>query len=294
MKNELVNFDGLYGDQNQSEIHEFIHYEALMLRSERNNWTIKPHFHKRLYQIFVVEKGSGAILFENKKENFVGPCLICVPENTQHGFVFEPETEGAVITFSNSILDKIFINKEALKWDFAKLKIINAEKQPLKFAKLNVILNQLKSEIDDTQPLKDLMLQTILSSVLVTTFRLSKLQYTATFAQKNRSLNIFDTFQKSIVQAANPQKTIIEYAYEQNITALHLNRICKEISQKTASNIVDSYFLNEAQKYLTHTDYSISEIAYHLNFNDAAYFSRLFKKEMGVSPKSFREGIKME
>jgi AraC family transcriptional regulator, transcriptional activator of pobA len=294
MKNEIINFDGLYGDQILVDIKEYIHYEPLVFRSERNNWNIKPHFHQLLQQIFVIEKGTGTILFDNKEVLFNSPCILCIPENTQHGFIFEPETEGSVVTFSNSILDKIFINNDKLKWQFSTFRIVQAEKQPIKMAKLLTIIDQLKAEIEDSQPEKEQMLLAILTSFLTTIFRLAKLQYTASFTQKNRSLNIFNIFLKAIIQACNPQKMLIEYAAEQNISPLHLNRICKEVNQKTASNVVNSYFLNEAQKYLTYTNYSISEIAYKLNFNDAAYFSRLFKKEIGVSPKKFRSKIEKQ
>ena len=78
-----------------------------------------------------------------------------------------------------------------------------------------------------------------------------------------------------------------------NISPLHLNRVCKEVNQKTATNVINDYFLTEAQKYLNFTDYSISEIAYLLNFNDAAYFSRFFKKEVGLNPKDYRNSNKI-
>jgi AraC family transcriptional activator of pobA len=45
----------------------------------------------------------------------------------------------------------------------------------------------------------------------------------------------------------------------------------------------------EAEKFLKHTDLHVSEIAYRLNFEDPAYFSRLFRKYMGTSPRVFRE-----
>ena len=40
---------------------------------------------------------------------------------------------------------------------------------------------------------------------------------------------------------------------------------------------------------LLNTSYSVSEIAYFLNFSDPAYFSRLFKKVVGVPPGEFRK-----
>jgi len=36
---------------------------------------------------------------------------------------------------------------------------------------------------------------------------------------------------------------------------------------------------------------SISEIAYHLGFENPPYFSRLFKKEVGLSPTEFKNHL---
>jgi AraC family transcriptional regulator, transcriptional activator of pobA len=84
-------------------------------------------------------------------------------------------------------------------------------------------------------------------------------------------------------------KSIEEYAKELNITAVHLNRICQSIVQKSALQIVQDYLINEAKKYLLNTSYSVSEVSYFLNFKDPAYFTRLFKKQTGVSPSDFRK-----
>lgn len=47
----------------------------------------------------------------------------------------------------------------------------------------------------------------------------------------------------------------------------------------------------EAKKLIHLTHKPIKEIAQELNFEDEFYFSRYFKKEVGVSPKKFREEV---
>lgn len=46
--------------------------------------------------------------------------------------------------------------------------------------------------------------------------------------------------------------------------------------------------LNAARSLLLHSTLSIQEIAAHVGFDDPYYFSRLFKKKCGVSPREFR------
>jgi AraC family transcriptional regulator, transcriptional activator of pobA len=69
---------------------------------------------------------------------------------------------------------------------------------------------------------------------------------------------------------------------------MHLNRICQSTIGKMALNVVHSFLFIDAEKYLKFTEYNISEIAYRLNFEDPAYFSRFFRKLLGQSPKQFK------
>ncbi|KQO18373.1 helix-turn-helix domain-containing protein [Paenibacillus sp. Leaf72] len=45
--------------------------------------------------------------------------------------------------------------------------------------------------------------------------------------------------------------------------------------------------INRAKRYLTETDYRLREIAHKVGYSDEFYFSRKFKKEVGVSPSAF-------
>ena len=47
--------------------------------------------------------------------------------------------------------------------------------------------------------------------------------------------------------------------------------------------------MQKACQYLLFTELRIKEIAFRLGMDDAYYFSRLFSKVMGVSPKAYRE-----
>ena len=83
-------------------------------------------------------------------------------------------------------------------------------------------------------------------------------------------------------------KSIPDFADELNITPVHLNRICNAVAGKSAIELVHQNLIIEAQKYLLHTSYSVSEIAYLLKFEYPNYFAKLFKKHTGLSPLEFR------
>ncbi|WP_313329399.1 helix-turn-helix domain-containing protein, partial [Stutzerimonas balearica] len=51
---------------------------------------------------------------------------------------------------------------------------------------------------------------------------------------------------------------------------------------------VNERLAREAQRQLAYTDLDVQQIARDLGFADAAYFSRFFRKQAGVTPSAFR------
>ncbi|MFD1770309.1 helix-turn-helix domain-containing protein [Sphingobacterium suaedae] len=80
-----------------------------------------------------------------------------------------------------------------------------------------------------------------------------------------------------------------DYAQMLHMAADTLNRKCKRIFGKSATQLIDERLILEAKKKLHLTTDTIKEIAGALNFQDEYYFSRYFKKQVGVSPRTFRE-----
>jgi AraC family transcriptional regulator, transcriptional activator of pobA len=68
----------------------------------------------------------------------------------------------------------------------------------------------------------------------------------------------------------------------------HLNRAVKETTEKTTSQLVAERFLQEAKIMLKHSNWSVSEVAYSLGFNEVSHFNNFFKKHVHLSPLKFR------
>lgn len=83
--------------------------------------------------------------------------------------------------------------------------------------------------------------------------------------------------------------TVNYLAGELNLSPKYLSDLLKQETGKTAIELIHLFLISEAKNLLTGTDYSVSEIAYKLGFENPPYFSRLFKKETGISPVQFRQ-----
>lgn len=79
-----------------------------------------------------------------------------------------------------------------------------------------------------------------------------------------------------------------EYAERLAVHVNHLNKVLKENTGKTTTEILSSRLVQEAKILLKQTDWNISEIAYSLGFEEVAHFSNFFKKQTSVAPLAYR------
>jgi AraC family transcriptional activator of pobA len=88
--------------------------------------------------------------------------------------------------------------------------------------------------------------------------------------------------QKLVLRAAN------DYAGRLAIHVNHLNKVLKENTGKTTTQLINARVTQEAKILLKQTDWNISEIAECLGFEEVAHFSNFFKKQASYTPLSFR------
>ncbi|MCP9747349.1 helix-turn-helix domain-containing protein [Lacihabitans sp. CS3-21] len=289
MKEKLVIFNGLYGENNYSSLLEFVHAEPLESRSKMYNWEIKEHLHTDLVQLFVIESGNGILVSEKKESIISGPSIVFIPINTLHGFIFQDNVKGEVITFSDYFLENNFKQNQKIVFELNHLQCFNFERNNTHFEQIKILKEMIIKELNEENIEKRTFINSLFQTLFLAIFRVNQIQKTSMEETDNKTLKYFQIFQKSIKQDYSEMKTISQYAKEIGITTMHLNRVCKIVIGKSPLQILHELVVAEAKKYLLNTSYSISEISYFLNFNDPAYFTRLFKKNVGVSPSDFRK-----
>ena len=82
---------------------------------------------------------------------------------------------------------------------------------------------------------------------------------------------------------------IENYAQTRGMSVSWFIRNFKKYTGMTPMQFIVSLRVNNAQILLEQTNYSIYEIAKIVGYDDQLYFSRLFRKQKGVSPSQYRK-----
>ncbi len=88
---------------------------------------------------------------------------------------------------------------------------------------------------------------------------------------------------------ANEEFSLEMLANELAVSRVQLYRKIKQLAQQTPSEFIRNYRLQEAEKLLRTTSYTVSEIMVKCGFQNKSYFYREFAKIYDTTPKEYRK-----
>lgn len=86
----------------------------------------------------------------------------------------------------------------------------------------------------------------------------------------------------------NGTPQIEDIAEQLNMSPRYFSDTLKAETGKSAKEHIHLYLLDEAKNLLLEPNLTVAEAAYKLGFEYPAYFSRLFKKKVGISPSEYQ------
>lgn len=96
-------------------------------------------------------------------------------------------------------------------------------------------------------------------------------------------------FLESVFDPDKVPGTIASYAGESGISENYLSRLVKQSTGRSVGAWIDIVRVQRAKRLLWTTSLPIIDISSTVGVEDQSYFSRLFKKETGLTPSAFRK-----
>lgn len=103
---------------------------------------------------------------------------------------------------------------------------------------------------------------------------------------------IFKRFVELLAGSVIKPRNVTWYAGQLCITPKHLSTVCKQVSGKTAFEIINDHVMRDIRYWLKNTDLSIKEIAFRLKFPSISFFGKYCRSHFGMSPGAFRHSLR--
>ncbi len=219
--------------------------------------------------------------------------LTIIPHHIVQGLSVSPDFEGYIVLFTPSFASDINLLRSHLPFmtemRYNPLVKLNDKECELfsNFCKFfySIEGNELINNSPEVR-------KGLLTSLLYTLGALYRQQLPQAPAEKQSRANIiFKKFLTLLVEHYTHERSVAFYANELCITPKYLGTICREVSSKMATDIIASAVILDAKAKLHNSDLTVQEISNSLNFPNASFFGRDFKRHTGFSPMQYRESI---
>ena len=221
---------------------------------------------------------------------FVNPALPSAWEPTDD----DATEKGYSCMFSNDFIRKeewgFLLNTPLL--DLTLDQAIFLSKEALETVKKLFMKMMEVSQTDDG--MKEEMMHSILHLIIYEAVRgkeerPQKMQHNAAQRTVELFLLLLDRqFPVDYPQRKLEMRSATDYAQRLSIHVNHLNRVVKQVTGKTTTDIIASRITKEAIRLLKDTQLNIAEVAYALGFEEPASFTVFLKRKTGKGPKEVR------
>ncbi len=280
----------LYGEERGWPTPELLHCESIHQRSSLYEWHIRVHQHAELVQVLYLHKGQAEIDIEGERRVVKDASLQIVPSLCVHGFRFSPGTQGYVLSLALPLLSRF-------ESQFGRQLAILNQPQCLSVkhsrSHLRSLFATLLEEYQQNNDARELMLHAMLSALLVWMNRQSQGE-TPAEERAERRRAVMQQFARHIESHFREHLPMSDYAQAIGLSVTHLNYLCREFHHCSALNVLHQRLMLEAKRSLQYTSMSVTQLSDYLGFSDATYFSRFFRRYTGMSPKIFREKMKVD
>lgn len=275
----------LYGEDGLASMPEQVHCEQIVERSRLHDWHISPHKHRRLLQFLLVQKGSAFVHLDGDDYPLLPGQAVSIAPGFVHGFDFSPGSNGLVVTMDNEFIEPLYGRFSEHPACVSQITwVTNASSRVL-----GKLFDCLAEAFEDATP-GSLSMVLILAEALFSAWVCET--QTQTHLEHNgrdRAETHFYRFEKLVNEQFTTHKTVQWYADQLGLSPEHLNVVCKQVASTMALKIIHQRIILEAKRMLTYTQLTIEQVSVSLGFKDPAYFSRFFKRLVGLAPRQYTE-----
>lgn len=257
-------------------------------------------FNRRdFYKISLVLKGCSTLLYASRGIEIDKPALVFTNPLVPYGWeskVDVNEPDGYFCAFTDEFLQaggrmESLQESNLFKPDGNPVYLLDDDQ----VVYLHDIFARMRREIDSDYAYKYELLRSQVNMIIHEAIKMEPaVAFPVPHNASSRITKLFLGLLDKQYPVHSPQHTIWlkkagDYADKLAVHVNHLNAAVQEITGRSTTTHINERLLTEARSLLTHTDWSVAEIAFSLGFEYASYFNNFFKKHTGQTPMTVRK-----
>ena len=105
----------------------------------------------------------------------------------------------------------------------------------------------------------------------------------------HRPQELYSRFRELLSREYLQARDLDHYASRLCVTPRYLARIVREVSGRSASDLIDEVVVTEAKRLIRSRHYTMISVSELLNFSSPSLFGRWFKARTGLTPKQYQD-----
>lgn len=248
---------------------------------------------KKYYTVILLREGSLKLVADFSEYELEGSHIICLSPYQPYMLTSANKCAGVILNFHPDFFctyrHQNEIETEGILFhNFNQPPFFQTTHQEI----FHNLLNQMSSEMDRKSIAQHEVLVAYLKVFLIESVRQKK-QFDKDNMPKTSDRqseviqHLIDTIERNFCSMHSPQ----DYADILYINTKTLAGIVKKHLHQTPTALITNRIIIEAKRELYLTSKSVKQISAVLGYQDEFYFSRLFKKKVGVSPDNYRKTV---
>lgn len=275
--------------EHKAQLEDFYSNDLEIHLKNNRDFFHKPHRHN-FFLCVLFTQGSGIHEIDFETYAVKPGCVFFLRPGQTHFWQFNTSPQGYIFFHTQEFFELHFTNTKLdqfpFYYSFKNPPIVNITLDQILTVKSQFM--EINQEYYSDLPLKRQKLASLLNTVYIDLSR----HYIELEPKKEVvSMSYISTLralEKLIDLYYKDQKSAKFYADALNVSSKHLNRILRTTLNKTTTQIISERVMLEAKRLMVHSYNTLAEISEILGYEDYAHFSKVFKKNSGITPKSFK------
>lgn len=242
--------------------------------------------------VIIYDRGEAVFKIDVHKYHIKAPAVIIIMVGQTCELIsYSKDLHGRAIAMSSTFTDSLFVGSEEgythkLYSSMINNPLINLDKDKNVFSEYYQLLKNLVQS-----PHSEFKIDAVRHLTLAMFYGYSHMKHDMSSYAKgtNRYNDIYSAFLEAVGKHFKKEREVGFYADKLCLTAKHLSQVVKEVSGRTASDIIEDYVITEIKALLLSTNMTIQQISNYLNFPSQSVFGKYVKRVTGISPKEYRK-----